>query len=115
MAIPPNLKRGGILAIRFMNLGIIAIMVLAVIFIAIAIRKYLIKLRYRNAFRAGRYEHRFSRICFGFILLTWVFNYQKKFDIATITNTFALVSWLLYFIFHSIEKKLFPKVKPSKR
>jgi len=67
------------------------------------------KLRYRWAFKCGHAEHRFSRICFMFIVLTTAFNYLKKYDLATITNWLALICWCIYFLCHITEKKLFPK------
>jgi hypothetical protein len=64
--------------------------------------------RYRWAFASGRKEHFFSRLLFLCLLITFGLHYFKYYYYEGIMLIVDIVLWLLYYLFHRLEKAFFP-------
>jgi len=65
--------------------------------------------RYRTAFWFGRKEHFFSRLLFVCLLITYTLFYLKIYDITNIMLITDITLWILYYLAHIMEKKMFPR------
>lgn len=67
------------------------------------------KTRYRMAYRFGNIEHKSSRICFLFMLLSLIALIVNQVSVGTLLLVFAIIFWIAYFLSHNLEKRLYPK------
>lgn len=73
------------------------------------------RIRYKYAFKFGRFEHFFGRFMFLILFFGIIFAYYELHFVVYLTLILAMLDWIGYYLCHRIEKAFFPGNKRRRK